>query len=59
MNKASKARVRETVACKTISIPRDLLAWAQAKIKADPDLDFSKYVKRLIRADIATPPHKK
>jgi hypothetical protein len=38
--------------CKTISGPPELFAAAEAIVTATPDLDFSKYVRRLIRKDL-------
>lgn len=38
---------------KTISMPDDLFTLADAKVQADEELDWSKYVRRLIREDLA------
>jgi len=38
---------------KTISLPGDLAGEADRKVALDPELDFSKYVRGLIRRDLA------
>ena len=50
-NQPVKPRVSIT---KSVSLPADVVAAAQQKISQEPDLDWSKYVRRLIRQDIAT-----
>jgi hypothetical protein len=41
----------ETVT-KSISMPPELFREADAVVKGDPELDWSKYVRRLIRKDL-------
>ena len=37
---------------KTISIPKDLFEAADKKVAADPETDWSTYVRKLIRKDL-------
>jgi hypothetical protein len=46
-----KPKPRETV-IKTVSIPEDLYVRAEEKISRDPELDFSKYIRVLLRRDL-------
>lgn len=42
----------EALIPKTISLPKSLLLEVEQILDGDPELDFSKYVRRLIRADL-------
>jgi hypothetical protein len=37
---------------KSISMPASMWPTVEARVNADPELDFSKYVRRLIRRDV-------
>jgi len=41
---------------KSVSMPHELFEQADAKVKSDQELDWSKYVRRLIRNDLAAIP---
>lgn len=42
----------ETVICKTVSLPKELFESAVNLFVDDPEMDFSKYVRTLIRKDL-------
>lgn len=42
----------DAIICKTVSLPSTLFKCAEKIVKSDPELDFSKYVRKLIRADL-------
>lgn len=42
----------EKVITKSVSMPKDLWPQVEARVNSDPELDFSKYVRRLIRRDV-------
>lgn len=50
VNGESKA---SNTAIKTISLPQEILTAAEAKIARDPEMNFSMYVRDLIRRDLA------
>lgn len=52
-NRVKKSRDSGKIVTKSVSLPHDLFVAAEGKWKADPELDFSKYVRRLVRADLA------
>lgn len=37
---------------KSVSMPKELWPQVEARVNSDPELDFSKYVRRLIRRDV-------
>lgn len=41
---------------KSISMPAAMWPKVEARVNEDPELDFSKYVRRLIRRDVGTEP---
>ena len=43
---------------KSVSMPAELFQQANAKIEGDEELDWSKYVRRLIRQDLSQPESK-
>jgi hypothetical protein len=45
--KQAKAKITKSVA-----MPSDLLTKVEARLRQDPENDFSKYIRRLVRADI-------
>ena len=50
--KAAKAGGQENVTV-SVSMPRELAARVKTRIQREPDLDFSKYARRLMREDLA------
>jgi len=42
--------------CKTISLPKDLADQAENAFANDPEMDFSKYIRALVRRDLQTAP---
>lgn len=52
--KNARTPVEETPAniTKCVSMPKDMWSAVEARVNADPELDFSKYVRRLIRRDV-------
>jgi len=53
MKTQTKKKIKQGATVKALRIEPDLWVHARARVKAE-DLDFSKYVRRLIRADLAT-----
>ena len=45
--KKAKAQITKSVA-----MPSDLWSKVEARLQQDPENDFSKYIRRLVRADI-------
>lgn len=41
---------------KSVSLPKELAKRANMRVKSDPELDWSKYVRRLVREDLAKQP---
>ena len=54
MNSEIELKSKSKSVVKGVSLPSDLAELAQKKIAGDAELDFSKYVRRLIRADLAS-----
>lgn len=60
MKQARKPKQNPTVktpaesVCKSVSMPREMWPAVEQRIAQEPDLDFSKLVRRLLRADLAT-----
>lgn len=48
----SDAKGKSSTVTKSISLPADLFNEADERVHSEDDLDWSKYVRRLIRADL-------
>ncbi len=50
--KSAPTKAKKPLVLKTISMPEDLYQKIEEKISRDPELDFSKYIRLLVRRDI-------
>lgn len=48
----SGGKKAKTQITKSVAMPGELWAKVQARLQQDPENDFSKYIRRLVRADI-------
>lgn len=56
MKRAMDGEKKKTKAqiTKSVAMPGELWAKVEARLQQDPENDFSKYIRRLVRADINT-----